>query len=139
MIHNQNHFADSESRQVQVRLKRTQGDIPGCRKHYLMEAIPGMMPMVEQAIREFIDETKNCVEFAHAQQELQLVDYEQEGLTRLVNQYEGQPQMQTALNVAYEIQQNTPDANERLRQIVDHADSIAPSGSESFLSSQAPT
>lgn len=139
MIHHPNHFADSESRQVQVRLKKTHGDIPGCRKHYLMEAIPGMMPVVEQVIREFIDETKNCVEFAHAQQELQLVDYDQDALTRLVSQYEGQPQMQTALNVAYELWQNAPDANERLRQIVDHADNIAPSGSESFLSSQAPT
>jgi len=139
MIQNKNDFLESEARQVRIRLHKTGGDIPGCRNHYLLEAIPGMQPVVEKVIREFIDEIRNSVEFAHAQQELELIEYEADGFNRLVKQYADQRRMQTALNVAFEIWNNTPGPEERLRQIVDHADSIAPSGSESFTSCQAPT
>lgn len=139
MNQSENNFIENEAGQIKVRLKKTLGDIEGCRKHYLLEAIPGMMSVVENVIKEFIDETKNSVEFANAQQELQHANYDQGELTRLVRQYEAHPAMQIALNVAYEVWKNDPSAADRLRQIVDHADSMLPSGSETFTSPQAPT
>lgn len=139
MIHRKNDFVENETGQIKVRLKKTLGDIQGCRKHYLLEAMPGIMAVVEDAIQEFIDETKNSMEFAHAQDELQLVNYDKAELTRLVDQYETQPPMQIALNVAYEIWNNDPSAEDRLRQIVDHADKILPGGSKALSSPQAPT
>ncbi|QDU51238.1 hypothetical protein [Gimesia panareensis] len=139
MIQNQSDFIERETRQIKIRLQKTLGDIEGCRHHYLLEAIPGMMPVVEQVIQEFMAETKNSVEFAHAQEELQHVNYDADDLARLVSQYAAQPQMQIALKVAYETWKNAPGSQELLRQIVDHADSISSSGSETFTSSQAPT
>ncbi|QDV51361.1 hypothetical protein [Gimesia fumaroli] len=103
MNQSENNFIENEAGQIKVRLKKTLGDIEGCRKHYLLEAIPGMMSVVENVIKEFIDETKNSVEFANAQQELQHANYDQGELTRLVRQYEAHPAMQIALNVAYEV------------------------------------
>lgn len=139
MIHSENDFVENESGQIKVRLKKTLGDIQGCRSHYTLQAIPGMMPVVEKIIKEFIDETKNSVEFANAQEELQLANYDQDELIRLVAQYETHSPMQIALNVAYEIWKNDPSAEETLRQIVDRADSLSPSGSQSISSPQAPT
>lgn len=139
MIHSENDFAEGEAGQIRVRLKKTLGDIQGCRNHYMLQAIPGMMPVVEKVINEFIDETKNSVEFANAQEELQHAKYDQGELTRLVSSYETHPPMQIALNVAYEIWKNDPSAEETLRQIVDRADSLTPSGSKSISSPQAPT
>ena len=139
MIQNQPNFAESEIRQIEVRLRKTLGDIQGCRKHYLLEAVPGMMPVVEQVIQSFLQETRGSVEFAHAQDELQLVDYDPHELTRLIQQYESQPAMQIALNVAFEDWKQSPGAEERLRQIVDYADHILSSGSETVPSAQAPS
>ncbi|QDT43199.1 hypothetical protein Pan241w_32990 [Gimesia alba] len=139
MNQSEHDFIENEAGQVKVRLKKTLGDIEGCRKHYLLEAIPGMMSVVEKVINEFIEETKNSVEFANAQQELQHANYDQDELTRLVRQYETHHSMQIALKVAYEIWKNDPSDADRLRQIVDHADGMLPSGSETFTSSQAPT
>ncbi|WP_339735209.1 hypothetical protein [uncultured Gimesia sp.] len=139
MNQNENDFVKNEAGHIKVRLKKTLGDIQGCRNHYLLEAIPGIMPVVEKVINEFIDETKNSIEFANAQEELQHANYDQDELARLIRQYETHPSMQIALNVAFVIWENNPGTEERLRQIVDRADYILPGGSKAISSSQAPT